>query len=969
MKAPKPKAKSKAKPKGRQPLKVGPSFAARTRAPVVSAAEAMRRAAWLQSLFKPAQHPPEATPPEPQRMQMATDSGSWGGAGYSQQAIWSAYAEGQEFLGYPTLALMAQRGEYRTIVRVLASAMTRKWVRIKSGKDDGSSQNRINELDAYMKKLRVRQHFKRAAELDFYFGRGHLFLEFGGTNMGVDPEETKHSVGWGDDEQTRLKVGPACRLTRIKPVEPVWAYPMSYNTNDPLSPTWYLPEDWFVMGKQVHATRLLRFVMDEVSDLLKPAYSFGGLSKQQIVKPYVDNWLNARQAVADILKGFTTYVLGTNLIATLRDGSAQDLMERIQVFVNTRDNSGLMAIDSEEETFDNVSVPLGGLDRLQSQSLEFICCVAQLPLVYFTGITPSGLNPSSRDEMLVFNETIKSMQEVEFEDNLRVVFNHCQMSLWGEVDDDLDFEFLPLIEMTEIEKSQKRQIDSAVDQIYIEGQVVTPEEVRDRLAHDPDSPYPGLKIENQAPDDQEDDEPDPWDNLAKAFGVEKIENPDEGRDPFSRLPEIMGHDDLGELAMALDAPWKESDHPRGQPGNPGQFVAHSGGGSTAEAKKPPAKAGTSVYNMTKNLPDFVKVEVKKKLGDMLGINSWTAQKKAVKIAEGMSNEKKVELAAALKSWLHEKYPEYKHLMVAKPKIPFKEETEAKPESPPPEAKPESPPPEAKPESPPPSSSPPKIGTVAVFGGKEIGGAEGFHKYKKGTNTLFVKQDDSWILYTPGHNTKQGPDGVALKALLEGGDWHKKGVTNYNGSLPAAGITESKEPSPTEVSHETKVLKKIAAARPEPSPSEAGAISGYKDGGYGSINGPLREKRSISEKAKLLTEWLDRSKLPEDVTLYRGVNSSVGTVIKAMGFENFVFADHGFSSTSTSEKFSKGWGGGGNLLMVIKAKKGQKGAAIRASHENDSEHEVLLQRGSKFKVTKLDLDNSRIVVELIQEALE
>jgi uncharacterized protein len=532
-------------------IKVNPDSLARSRVKTMNPAERRRHAQAFDSLFRPAVHPTKTLDglPPGERMEdqkFALDAGGWGGPSFGQQALWSAYAEGQEFLGYPTLALMAQRGEYRTIVRALANAMTRKWIKIKSGKDDGSSQGKINDLDRYMKKLRVRQHFKRAAELDFYFGRGHLFLEFGGTAKGTDPDETKHTVGWGDDEQTREKVGKNNRLTAIRPIEPVWTYPMSYNTNDPLSPQWYLPETWFVLGKQIHSTRLLRFVIDEVSDLLKPAYSFGGLSKTQIAKPYVDNWLNARQSVADILKGFTTYVLSTNLMATLRNGTAQDLYERIEIFVNMRDNNGVMAIDKDQESFFNINTPLSGLSQLQSQSLEFICCISQLPMVYFTGITPSGLNPSSRDEMMVFNETIKSMQEAEFESNLRSVFHHCQMSLWDEVDDDLDFEFVPIMEMTEIERSQKNLVDAQVKQSYVEMQAVQPAEVREGLATDPDSPFPGLAIEQDDPDEQDEPNNDPWTRWVR---METEEEKGQVKDPFEKVALLAGEE------VKDDGPW------------------------------------------------------------------------------------------------------------------------------------------------------------------------------------------------------------------------------------------------------------------------------------------------------------------------------------------------------------------------------------------------------------------------------
>ena len=293
--------------------------------------------AWARA-FQPAQHPKAATPPSGADT-MALDEGLPDFSGGSLAFMSSAYAEGQEFLGYPVLSLMAQRAEYRNICKILATQMTRKWIKIVSRSDDGASYASIAALERFMKKVGVRDAFKRAAEIDFFFGRGHLFLEFGG-EKGIAEEETARSVGTGDDGISRAKVGRQNPLTALRPVEPLWVYPMDYNTTDPSASDWYEPTTWFVLGKAVHNSRSLTFVGEEVSDLLKPAYSFGGLSKTQIAKPYVDNWLNTRQAVADLVKGFTTYVLKTNLMATLRNGSADDLFERLEMFIGLATTPG-----------------------------------------------------------------------------------------------------------------------------------------------------------------------------------------------------------------------------------------------------------------------------------------------------------------------------------------------------------------------------------------------------------------------------------------------------------------------------------------------------------------------------------------------------------------------------------------------------------------------------------------------------
>jgi uncharacterized protein len=67
------------------------------------------------------------------------------------------------------------------------------------------------------------------------------------------------------------------------------------------------------MSKQIHASRLLKIIPHPVSDLLKPAYSFGGVPLIQMAKPYVENWLRTRQSVSDLIQSFTQWVLATNL--------------------------------------------------------------------------------------------------------------------------------------------------------------------------------------------------------------------------------------------------------------------------------------------------------------------------------------------------------------------------------------------------------------------------------------------------------------------------------------------------------------------------------------------------------------------------------------------------------------------------------------------------------------------------------
>lgn len=429
----------------------------------------------------------------PKNHKMAMDDAAWGAI-----TTWAtagvgggiAFAEGYSFLGYPYLSELAQIPEYRLISEVIATEMTRKFIAIKSQSEDDDKADKIRELEEEFERLGVRETFRLLAEQDGFFGRAHLYIDTGDSK---NKEELKKPLGDGNKfTEKKVKKG---FLRGIKPVEPVWSYPAYYNANNPFADNWYKPDQWFVMATQVHAQRFLTFVGREVPDLLKPAFSFGGLSLSQMAKPYVDNWLQTRQSVNDIIQAFSVMVLKTDM-STLLQGNSDGLYERADLFNKTRDNRGLMMLDKNNEDFANVSAPLSGLDKLQAQAQEHMASVSRIPLVKLTGISPSGLNASSEGEIRVFYDTIHAYQEKFFTPHLTTVFKLAQINIWGKVDPDLIFEYEPLWELDEQQVVEMQATKAKTHQTYVEMGATDGYEVRQSLVDDPNSPY-----ENIDPDD------------------------------------------------------------------------------------------------------------------------------------------------------------------------------------------------------------------------------------------------------------------------------------------------------------------------------------------------------------------------------------------------------------------------------------------------------------------------------------
>ena len=548
----------------------------------------------------------------PKYAQMALDEALDGYSGWAMNN--ALFAEGQAFLGYPYLAELSQRPEYRIISETWAQEMTRKWIRLVSTGDSDmeDKEDKLKEIEAEMKRLKVQDCFRKCIELDGFFGRAQIYIDLGVDTKDRDELKTPIGDGAATSRLSRAKVKKGS-LKHLRVIEPIWTYPNSYNANDPLKPDFFKPSTWFVMGQEIHSTRLLTFIGRPMPDLLKPAYSFGGLSLSQMAKPYIDNWLRTRQSVSDGISNFSIMVLMTDLAALLDEGAAQDLISRADLFNATRDNRGLMVANKDTEDLKNVSMPISGLDHLQAQSQEHMSAVSQIPLVKLTGVSPSGLNATSEYEVSVFYEKVEAQQVAYLNDNLSKILNFVQLSLYGEVDPEIGFVWEPLEALDPAEKATQRKTEADTDIAYITAGVISPLESRTRLAEDEESPYAALDLSEEALPEppaqpgQETDEngqsvgsesPDVADTPPSTGGAVQQGNAasEKANKPVQSKPVAGAHDSL----FALD----ENDNH--DPAN-GRFAS----GRNGETSNTPVKASDVTFE-----------HIKKLIGNNMGLHEY-----------------------------------------------------------------------------------------------------------------------------------------------------------------------------------------------------------------------------------------------------------------------------------------------------------------------------------------------------------
>jgi phage-related protein (TIGR01555 family) len=445
-------------------------------------------------LFAPAEPPPGVGPKDRGAIMAMDDA-------FSEAATWAGQNVGpgwfgQRWPGFAALSELAQRVEYRMISEAWAEEMTRKWITITyEGEDDQTAK--VQAIEEEFKRLAVRDVFYDCVLSDGFLGRSHLFIDTGNDS----PAELATPLVM--DKAKIKKKG----IKAIKMVEAVWVYPAAYNTTKPLAQDYYKPRDWYVMRDTVHHTRLRTICARPVPDILKAAYSFGGVSLSQLAMPYVNYWLRNRTSVGDIINAFSIMILATDLAALTENASGADMINRFEAMTALRDNMGLQVLNKGTEEFSNVSAPLGTLDALLAQSQEHMASAAALPLVKFTGVTPAGLNASSDGEIRVFYDRVDARFERWCGPHLRAILNLVQISLFGEIDPGIGYKFNPLWALDEAGKANvwKTRVDGRVE--LIASGVVDPEEARKAEAEDEDSPFFGLEGPPPEPEDDDEDQP------------------------------------------------------------------------------------------------------------------------------------------------------------------------------------------------------------------------------------------------------------------------------------------------------------------------------------------------------------------------------------------------------------------------------------------------------------------------------
>ena len=382
------------------------------------------------------------------------------------------------FMGYAALQDISQNGIIRACIETVADDMLREFGTVKG------TEEQVTVLNAELLRYNIQRTLHQVAEYVGYFGGCMVYID-----TGADAAQRQLPLNISN---LSSEIGKD-KLVGFTVIDPINIYPGVYNSTDPLRSDFYKPDHWFVMGQKVHASRLLRFVANEVPLLLKPVYNFFGIPQSQILWDYVMHFGTVRKATADMATKYSMTVFKTDMSAILFDkGDSSQIDKRIGLMTRYRNNNATIAIDKEAEDIVNVSSSLQGLTDVGRQALEFLAAINRTPAVKLLGISPSGFNATGESDIRNYYDHIKSQREKLFRDAIQTILKCLQLNSFGFINPEISFEWDELGQEDEaaLAATQKTKADTMA--VLLDRDVISAEEARERLVADKDSGFDGI---------------------------------------------------------------------------------------------------------------------------------------------------------------------------------------------------------------------------------------------------------------------------------------------------------------------------------------------------------------------------------------------------------------------------------------------------------------------------------------------
>lgn len=338
---------------------------------------------------------------------------------------------------------------------------------------------------------------------------------------------------------------------------------------------------------RVHRSRCLVFKNGSLPEYATPQqYFYWGLPEYVRIRRDLSIALHTHQSAANMIdKSVQPVYKQRGLQSTLAGPDGDDkTLKRLLVLDASRGMMNSVAIDMDGEDYSFQTFQLSGASEILESTYSLLSAVTCIPQTILFGRSPSGENATGESDLENYYNFVEGIQKRMLKKNIRTLLKAVVQA--GVYDRSIAESqtikptFKPLWSLSEAEqatvelsKAQRAQATAQTAQLYIDMQVLQPEEVRQALARDGT-----LNIEDILDHQPQDVQDDGWVQLLE--GLETNDNPIP--DAAGQLPEQGG---IMNPETAKDVNAKDGGEGSGNfnhEGRPGKIGGSGGGGNSSE---------------------------------------------------------------------------------------------------------------------------------------------------------------------------------------------------------------------------------------------------------------------------------------------------------------------------------------------------------------------------------------------------
>lgn len=276
----------------------------------------------------------------------------------------------------------------------------------------------------------------------------------------------------------------------IRQIDPYWTAPMldTAAASDPTNLRFYKPTWWVIGGRRYHWTHLHVCMGPEVSDILKPAYYYGGLPLTQRI--YERVYAAERTANEAPLLAMSKRTTAIHVDLKKMAANQTSFKERLGEWVDMRDNHAVKILGLEE-TMDESDTSLSDFDSVIMNQYQLVAAIAQTPATKLLETSPKGFNATGEFEEKSYHERLETLQTNQYNPFLA---RHYELMVKSEGwDFRVEVSWNPTDAKTAEQQADINDKKAKTGETLINAGVISPDEERKRVIRDKNSGYTGLE--------------------------------------------------------------------------------------------------------------------------------------------------------------------------------------------------------------------------------------------------------------------------------------------------------------------------------------------------------------------------------------------------------------------------------------------------------------------------------------------